>query len=387
MTLADGTPPHPLGGGLTREGKVSALLFVGFTLGALNTGTNLLYLLTAVVGAALLLNLWAARRLVSSLAVEGQGPVRVTQGERPRVALEVRALRALVAPVRLELGEDEDTGAGVVLLPLAAGEVARASIEAPVARRRGRLRLGDARVVATAPFGLFRRVGHRPLGAETLVVPPVRALRAGALSQRAPDAEGIARRPTLAPEERDVVRGVRDLRPGDDVRAIHWRASARRGAPVVKEFERPAPRDATVVLHLGGAGGAAPPPELQDAAACLAASIVVDRGRAGDRVALVLTGGPDGATSLAPAAGPSAAARALDLLALAGPADESELARAGQAAAAWGGARLFVVTTGDPGAARRVGPLARGQLLAVRSPADVDAWLEAPPALVGGGAS
>jgi hypothetical protein len=93
-------------------------------------------------------------------------------------------------------------------------------------------------------------------------------------------------------------------------------------------------------------------------------------------VALVLTGGPDGATSLAPAAGASAAARALDLLALAGPADESELARAGQAAAAWAGARLFVVTTGDPGAARRVGPLARGQLLAVRSPAAVDAWLE-----------
>lgn len=364
---------------------MSALLFVGFMLGALNTGTNLLYLLTAVVGAALVLNLWSARRLTSSVAVVGHGPVRVTQGERPRVALEVRALRALVAPVRLELG-DEGTGAGVVLLPLAAGELARASIEAEVARRRGRLRLGEARVVATAPFGLFRRVGHQPLGAETLVVPPVRALRPGALSQRAPDAEGIARRPTLAPEERDVVRGIRDLRPGDDVRAIHWRASARRGAPVVKEFERPAPRDATVVLHLGGAGGVAPALEVQDAAACLAASIVVERSRAGDRVALVLTGGPDGATSLAPAAGATAAARALDLLALARPADESELAQAGQAVAAWAGARLVVVTTGDPGAARRVGPLASGQLLAVRAPADVDAWLEPLPALAGAGA-
>lgn len=364
-----------LAGGLTREGKVSALLFVGFTLGALNTGTNLLYLLTAVVGAALLLNLWTARRLASSVVVQGQGPARVTQGERPRVALEVRAARALAAPVRLELGEEPDAG-GVVLLPLAAGELARASVEAGVARRRGRLRLGDARVVATAPFGLFRRVGRQALEAETLVVPPVRAVRAGALSHRAPDAEGIARRPTLAPEERDVVRGIRDLRPGDDVRAIHWRASARRGAPVVKEFERPAPRDVVVVLHLGDAGGAAPAAELQDAAACLAASIVVDRSRAGDRVGLVLTGGPEGATSLAPGAGAAAATRALDLLAGAGPADESELARAGQAVLAWGGARLFVVTTGDPGAARRVGPLARGQLLGVRSPADLDAWLE-----------
>jgi uncharacterized protein (DUF58 family) len=31
--------------------------------------------------------------------------------------------------------------------------------------------------------------------------------------------------------------GVRDYRPGDDVRRIHWPATARRGAPAVKEFE------------------------------------------------------------------------------------------------------------------------------------------------------
>src|SRR5262249_1768184 len=31
--------------------------------------------------------------------------------------------------------------------------------------------------------------------------------------------------------------GVRDYRPGDDVRRIHWPATARRGAPVVKEYE------------------------------------------------------------------------------------------------------------------------------------------------------
>jgi len=57
--------------------------------------------------------------------------------------------------------------------------------------------------------------------------------------------ERLGARPSLAPEETTAGRsgqgalylGVRDYRPGDDLRRIHWPATARRGAPAVKEHE------------------------------------------------------------------------------------------------------------------------------------------------------
>jgi uncharacterized protein (DUF58 family) len=57
--------------------------------------------------------------------------------------------------------------------------------------------------------------------------------------------EKLGARPSFAPSEPTASRagrsaaylGVRDFRPGDDVRRVHWPATARHGRPMVKEFE------------------------------------------------------------------------------------------------------------------------------------------------------
>lgn len=86
------------------------------------------------------------------------------------------------------------------------------------------------------PFGLFHEERAVPAVEPFAVFPRVWPV-AGI--------EKLGARPSLSPQERTAGRagqslaymGVRDFRPGDDVRRIHWPATARRGAPAVKEHE------------------------------------------------------------------------------------------------------------------------------------------------------
>jgi uncharacterized protein (DUF58 family) len=75
--------------------------------------------------------------------------------------------------------------------------------------------------------------------------------------------------------------GVREYRPGDPLRRIHWRSSARHGELIVREFEPPG------VQTLGIFCDPSPPtPEAADQIARLAASEAWDCLRAGGRVIL-----------------------------------------------------------------------------------------------------
>lgn len=64
--------------------------------------------------------------------------------------------------------------------------------------------------------------------------------------------EGVA----AAAPDGDLVRGLRDYLPGDRLRQVHWRATARHGELVVKEIEEPQAPVLHLVLDLG-AGDAA----------------------------------------------------------------------------------------------------------------------------------
>ncbi|MDP9402612.1 MAG: DUF58 domain-containing protein [Actinomycetota bacterium] len=55
----------------------------------------------------------------------------------------------------------------------------------------------------------------------------------------------------------DMVRGVRDYVPGDRLRLVHWRATARLGALVVKEVEETTAPTVVVALHLADWSAAA----------------------------------------------------------------------------------------------------------------------------------
>ncbi len=107
-----------------------------------------------------------------------------------------------------------------------------------VVARRGVRRLATLTASTRFPFGFFRSSERFDAPAEILVFPKI-----GALTERWNAAVGVARRETtVATARTSRIAGetltVRDWRPDDSKRAIHWRATAKRDKLQARDFEK-----------------------------------------------------------------------------------------------------------------------------------------------------
>jgi uncharacterized protein (DUF58 family) len=114
--------------------------------------------------------------------------------------------------------------------------------------RRGLYDLGPVRVVASDPFGFFRRVREFGGTQQILVYPPVVDLPHFQAPPANLPGEGRFRRRThyVTPN----ASGVREYAPGDAYNRIHWRTTARTGELMVKTFELDPASDIWVVLDM-----------------------------------------------------------------------------------------------------------------------------------------
>jgi uncharacterized protein (DUF58 family) len=118
--------------------------------------------------------------------------------------------------------------------------------------RRGRHLLGPLRLRLVDPFGLVERTVAGVDTAPLLVVPRVRPLgRGGPSGGHGSGGEG-ARRSLAVHGEDDV--SARPYRHGDDLRKVHWRATARTGDLMVRLEERPWRSQATLFLDTRARG-------------------------------------------------------------------------------------------------------------------------------------
>jgi uncharacterized protein (DUF58 family) len=104
-------------------------------------------------------------------------------------------------------------------------------------RRRGVIPLKDLRVLLPDPLGLFqrrRRISSRPA---TLTVLPHRYRLPAIDIPGAPRFQIGGETTSQTVGASDEFIGLRDYRPGDPLRLIHWRSWARTGRPIVRELE------------------------------------------------------------------------------------------------------------------------------------------------------
>jgi uncharacterized protein (DUF58 family) len=177
---------------------------------------------------------------------------RLQVGVQGRVDLVVEAVHGTAT---LSVNDAFDGGrraARLLLAPLRAGEEARAAYRFPT-DRRGRFEVGPLRATVTDPFGLVQRARH-VLGAEQVIVyPRVRDVmpppETGGLDL---DREQPQVRSRIEPS--GEFHTLREYAPGDDLRHVHWRSTARRGLLMMRQNE--ARRRTPVLLLLDVRPGA-----------------------------------------------------------------------------------------------------------------------------------
>ena len=236
----------------------------------------LFVLAAAVLGVVVASGLLAAR--LGRCELQTSLPFRARVGDEIRVTLSAtnggrRALPAL----RIDHRHPALEPAGAFCEQLGPGR--RASAE-QVRRcvRRGSFGAGGAVVTSLWPFGAFAARRRVEIAAPFVVVPRWVALRRFPLRQPAPVARDA---PLEAARARtgESFAGVREYRPGDDLRRVHWRSTARRGRLVVREHSQAASH--RVALVLSGADCGSPPDSAFEALVSAAASValwVLERG-------------------------------------------------------------------------------------------------------------
>jgi uncharacterized protein (DUF58 family) len=142
------------------------------------------------------------------------------------------------------------------------------------------------------------------------VVYPALAALPPALLRGLPSPTAPTRARAPAPSRHGELAGLRAFRNGDDPRDIHWRSSAHRGIPLVREHEDDDGREAIVVFDNDAGAGA----EAFELAVSRAAALCVELARRGMAVGLATRG-----SEILPSIGPAHLARLLRLLAFVAP--------------------------------------------------------------------
>lgn len=216
-------------------------------LGAINAGMNLLFLVWGMMLFLILSSGVLSELCLRKLDIRRGMPPSV-HADTPYlmgIALtnEKRKLPSFSVEVE-DLVEGRPIDKRCYFLKLPAGRTQETAYR-HVASHRGRLKLSGFRLSTRFPFGLIHKSRDVAAPAELLVYPalcpvPHDLLRGFASHHGRGEHKWRSRRGEFF--------GLREFRQGDDPRDIHWRTSARRGAPFIRETEDDEGQEVCLVL-------------------------------------------------------------------------------------------------------------------------------------------
>lgn len=274
----------------TREGRYFVLITIGIGAAAVNTGTNLLYLVLAMMLSMIITSGILSELNFRKFKIKRLLPAAVFSGEPFRIELVAANSRKRGTVYSMELTDvpaDDVLLADreeVSLLKLEPGVKSNLSYTA-AATRRGLMKMESVEVSSSFPFNFFVKTMKQKLPGRMLVYPEVRTVRETALLPRESRRDIESRLRTIRRGEGDF-HGLREYRPGDNPRRIHWRSSARLGEPLVMEHEENRADRAAVILETYRSKGGRKFTEKFENAAIMAASIITHFHKKGYETAL-----------------------------------------------------------------------------------------------------
>jgi len=229
---------------ITLPGWVFLTAFVLTLAAAINTGFNLLYIVVGVIAAFLMVSYVMAKWSVRTLRASAEAPASAHRGLPFTVTLRIENRKWLMPSLMLRVeqwGVARRSRGFVASLPAKSAAVVRISQQLD---RRGAHALPSYTLVSSFPFGLIEAWRHLPVDAEVLVYPRIRPLRTTAAEQTA----GSRYRARASSGDGDEYFSIREYLPGDDIRKISWKATARTGHLMVRELSRENSRFVTFLL-------------------------------------------------------------------------------------------------------------------------------------------
>jgi uncharacterized protein (DUF58 family) len=233
VTLKNRRPFH-----VTRPGWIFILYTIGVGAGAINTGNNLLYLIFGVFLGLIIASGILSDSNLWNVALDWTFPTVTYVGEPTSYFVTAFNAKKWLPTLSLTIelhgslrGENISLASFIPSVGKAAKTVQTTQF---TPQRRGYLQIEQAALKTRFPFGLLEKKWtlHENSGTSGLFIYPKKwpvaleeILRQtlGHESDTASSAKG----------EGLTASGVRDFRPGDNPRRIHWKASARRSSGVV----------------------------------------------------------------------------------------------------------------------------------------------------------
>jgi uncharacterized protein (DUF58 family) len=283
------------------------------TLVALSSQLAILFVFAGGMVGALYISEVVSRRMVAHVAVVRRLGRRCRQHEQASVQYDLRCDGRGPTALALRVAEDGRVGQlPPAWCPHLPGGAARRAVSQFTPRRRGRLVLTGVTLSTSFPLGLTTARRRHEQAAEWVVWPARGRLKVELFAHGAAYEAGGA--PSGRAGGQDEFYGVREYRAGDSPRWIHWRRSAGRAQPVVREMSRPQPQAVWVVLDTQMSGTSSACDERRERAIRLAATVVEDALAAGYRVALAY-GATAGPAAVRASSAPGQRERLLDSLA------------------------------------------------------------------------
>jgi len=241
---------------ITLEGILFVVItfFIGFA--AINTSTNLLYLIMSMMLALFILSGILSTNTLRKIELRRLVARHISALENANVQIEIKNGKKRLSSYSLRIMDYLESGdlVGVSYL-FHIGPRSHKNISYTVRfPKRGLYRLSRLKIVTRFPFGFFERAFILRQPQEILVYPRIIDVR--------PVLEGanvdLGEYETGRKGHGHSLYGLREYVPRDSARFIHWKVSARTSKLMVREFEKEEKKKVTLYINNSIRGAAGP---------------------------------------------------------------------------------------------------------------------------------
>lgn len=244
---------------ISREGWIYLAGIVLVALAAINTGNNLLFLILACLISSILMSGILSSATLTGVEASLELPEHIFAGQPVRGNVELKNEKQTLPSFSLRVEgvkKKEQPEPPILATPVYFPYVPRresVKLSVPLRfPRRGVYQQEALRIVTRFPFGFLQKARRVNLRSEALVYPSVEATPE--FLDVLPGIQGAIE--SLAKGRGQDLYALRGYLPNDSARHVHWKASARLGSLMVREFAREDDCQVLLVFDPHGAAGA-----------------------------------------------------------------------------------------------------------------------------------